>query len=300
MLPLGRGFFIVDLNLILQATINGLLMGGVFGLIAIGLNLIWGVLDIINFAHGEFVMLGMYSSYFLFTFLGIDPYISIFINIPIFFVFGMLVQRLLIERVMKARFHIQIMLTLGLLIFLQNFALFAWSSDYRSVKLSYSLTVFNVGGLMISFPRLMACLIALIIAAGLYIFLKKSDIGMAIRACTVEKEGAALVGINVRKIYLFAFGIGSVCAAVAGSTLLPFFYVSPTLGSVFILTAFVVVVLGGFGHFLGAVLGGLIIGVAEALGEVFLPGSLKQVVSLVIFILILFFRPLGLMGGKIE
>jgi branched-chain amino acid transport system permease protein len=192
------------------------------------------------------------------------------------------------------------MLTLGLLIFLQNFALFVWSSDYRSVKLSYSLTVFSVGGLVVSFPKLVACLTALVIAAILYIFLKKSDIGMAIRACTVEKEGAALVGINVRKIYLFAFGIGTVCAAVAGSTLLPFFYVSPTLGSVFVLTAFVIVVLGGFGNFLGALLGGFIIGVAEALGEVFLPGSLKQVVSLVIFILILFFKPLGLMGGKIE
>ncbi len=287
-------------DLILQAAINGLLIGGVFALIAIGLNLIWGVLDIINFAHGEFVMLGMYFSYFMFSLWGIDPYLSILINIPIFFFFGILVQRFLIERVMKAKFHIQIMLTLGLLIFLQNLALFVWSSDYRSVKLSYSMTVFNVGGLMVSFPKLIACLTALAVAAALYIFLKKSDIGMAIRACTVEKEGAALVGINVKKIYLFSFGIGSVCAATAGSTLVPFFYVSPTLGSVFVLTAFVVVILGGFGNFLGCLIGGFIIGVAEALGEVFLPGALKQVVSLLIFILILFFRPLGIMGGKIE
>jgi branched-chain amino acid transport system permease protein len=151
---------------------------------------------------------------------------------------------------------------------------------------------------MVSFPRFVACLVALSIAAILYIFLKKTDIGMAIRACTVEKEGAALVGINVKRIYLVAFGIGIVCAGVAGSTLLPFFYVSPTVGSIFVLTAFVIVVLGGMGNFAGALLGGLIIGVAESMGEVFLPGSLKQVVSFTIFILILFFKPMGLMGGR--
>jgi len=275
-----------------------LLMGGVYALIAIGLTLIFGVLEIVNFAHGEFVMLGMYFSYFLFTLLGIDPYLSIFIIIPLLFFLGISTYKFLIEKVMGARLHIQILLTLGLMLFLQNLALFIWTSDYRSVKLGYSTTVYNLQGLMVSFPRFVACLVALSIAAILYIFLKKTDIGMAIRACTVEKEGAALVGINVKRIYLVAFGIGIVCAGVAGSTLLPFFYVSPTVGSIFVLTAFVIVVLGGMGNFAGALLGGLIIGVAESMGEVFLPGSLKQVVSFTIFILILFFKPMGLMGGR--
>jgi branched-chain amino acid transport system permease protein len=288
----------MDIHLILQAGVNGLLMGGVYALIAIGLTLIFGVLEIVNFAHGEFVMLGMYFSYFLFTLLGIDPYLSIFIIIPLLFFLGISTYKFLIEKVMGARLHIQILLTLGLMLFLQNLALFIWTSDYRSVKLGYSTTVYNLQGLMVSFPRFVACLVALSIAAILYIFLKKTDIGMAIRACTVEKEGAALVGINVKRIYLVAFGIGIVCAGVAGSTLLPFFYVSPTVGSIFVLTAFVIVVLGGMGNFAGALLGGLIIGVAESMGEVFLPGSLKQVVSFTIFILILFFKPMGLMGGR--
>jgi len=288
----------MDFGLILQALVNGLLMGGVYALIAIGLTLIFGVLDVINFAHGEFVMLGMYFSYFLFTLLGIDPYLSIVIVSPLLFLLGVFTQKFLIEKVMGARLHIQILLTLGLMLFLQNLALFIWTPDYRSVQLGYSRIVYNLQGLMVSFPRLVACLVALTIAAILYIFLKKTDIGMAIRACSVEKEGAALVGINVQRIYLFAFGIGIVCAGVAGSTLLPFFYVSPTVGSIFVLTAFVIVVLGGMGNFAGALLGGFIIGVAESVGEVFLPGSLKQVVSFTIFILILFFKPMGLMGGR--
>lgn len=290
----------MDLDLFLQVAINGLLTGGVFAIIAIGLTLIFGVLEIVNFAHGEFVMLGMYASYFLYTLLGIDPYLSILIVMPVFFFLGMLIQKSLIERVMKARFHIQILLTLGLMLFLQNFAQFAWSSDFRSVKLPYSSSVFHLGGFIISFPRLMACFLALGIAGALYIFLKKTDLGLAIKACAVEKDGAALVGINVGRIYLLAFGIGIACAGAAGSILLPFFYVSPSVGSVFVLTAFVIVVLGGMGNFVGALLGGFIIGAAEAIGEIFLPGALKQVVSFVIFILILFFRPMGLLGGKID
>ena len=290
----------MDMNLLVQVAINGLLTGGVFAIIAIGLTLIFGVLEIVNFAHGEFVMLGMYASYFLYIFWGIDPYLSLLIVMPVFFFFGILIQKSLIERVMKARFHIQILLTLGLMLFLQNFAQFAWSSDFRSVKLAYSSSVFQVGEFIINIPRLIACFLALVIAGVLYFFLKKTDLGMAIKACAVEKEGASIVGINVERIYLIAFGIGIACAGAAGSILLPFFYVSPNVGSVFTLTAFVIVVLGGMGNFVGALLGGFIIGAAEAIGEIFLPGALKQVVSFVIFILILFFRPMGLLGGKVD
>jgi branched-chain amino acid transport system permease protein len=290
----------MDMNLLVQVAINGLLTGGVFAIIAIGLTLIFGVLEIVNFAHGEFVMLGMYASYFLYSFWGIDPYLSLLIVMPVFFSFGILIQKSLIERVMKARFHIQILLTLGLMLFLQNFAQFAWSSDFRSVKLAYSSSVFQVGEFIINIPRLIACFLALVIAGVLYFFLKKTDLGMAIKACAVEKEGASIVGIDVERIYLIAFGIGIACAGAAGSILLPFFYVSPNVGSVFTLTAFVIVVLGGMGNFVGALLGGFIIGVAEAMGEIFLPGALKQVVSFVIFILILFFRPMGLLGGKVD
>ena len=288
----------MDINLILQSLVSGLLMGGVFALIAIGLTLIFGVMDIINFAHGEFVMLGMYFSYFLFGLVGIDPYVSILLGIPLFFLFGVLIQKALIERVMGARLQIQILLTLGLMLFLQNSALFLWGSDFRSIKVGYSLSTFNLGPILFSFPRFVAFIVALAFVALLYIFLRKSDIGRAIRACAVEKDGAYLVGINVKRIFQLAFGIGIACAGAAGSILLPFFYLSPEVGGVFVVNAFIIVVLGGMGNFPGALVGGLIIGIAEAMGEAFLPGSLKQVVSFVIFILIMYFKPTGLMGGK--
>jgi len=273
-------------------------MGGIYSLTAIGLSLIFGVMNIVNFAHGAFMMLGMYFSYWVFTLFDIDPYFSIILAFPTFMLFGAIIQKFLITPILNAPHSAQLLLTTGIMLFLENLALFLWSPDYRALKLSYMGTSLPVGTFIISIPRLVAFLAALSITLLLFIFLKKSYIGKAIRAISTEKEGAMLVGINIKRLYVIAFGIGTVCVGISGSIITPFFYVSPHVGSVFLITAFVVVVLGGMGNLLGAFVGGIIVGVAESMGALWLPGSLKQVLPYCIFIVILMFKPEGLFGRK--
>jgi branched-chain amino acid transport system permease protein len=288
----------VDTFVLLQALVSGVLIGGVFALAAAGLTLIFGVLRIINFAHGEFLMLGMYMTYWLFVFFGIDPFLSLLVTVPATFALGAVIQRGLIAPVLKAPEEIQILLTLGLSLFLQNFALTVWSPDPRVVNVSYGTATFQLGSTYVSWPRLAAFASAVVLALGLYAFLKTTELGRAIRAAADSRDGAQLVGIDVRRIYWIAFGIGAACVGAAGSIITPFFFTFPTVGLIFTLTSFVVVVLGSLGNFVGALVGGLIIGVAESLGEVFMPGSMKQVVTFGIFILVLLFRPTGLFGGR--
>jgi branched-chain amino acid transport system permease protein len=288
----------MDATVLIQALVSGLLFGGVFALAAVGLTLIFGVLKIVNFAHGEFLMLGMYLAFWAFAVLGLDPFLCLVLTLPVFFLIGHAVQRFLIQRVLGERDEMQILLTLGLLLFLQNLALTVWSPDSRTVAVSYVTSTVQIGTAYVSLPRLAAFVAAIVISVGLYIFLKRTELGRAIRAASDSREGALLVGIDVRRIYCTAFGIGTVCAAAAGSIITPFYFTSPTAGAPFTLTSFVVVVLGSLGNFVGALVGGLIIGVAEAMGEVFMPGSMKQVVTFVIFILVLLFRPEGLFGRR--
>jgi branched-chain amino acid transport system permease protein len=289
----------MDTGLFLQALVSGFLIGGVYSLIAVGLTLIFGVLNIINFAHGSLLMLGMYLSYWLLTIYGIDPYLSILFTIPILFVIGLFIQKIVINPVIRSPHLNQLLLTLGLLLFIENLALFLWGPDYRMVQVSYSAATYYVGSLMISIPRLIACLIAFILTGVLFIFLKKTDTGKAIRAASQDREGALVVGINFSRIYVIAFGIGAACAGAAGSIIVPFFYVSPHVGWVFVLSAFIIVVLGGMGSFIGALLGGIIIGMFETLAALYISSSLKQVVSLGIFILILLIKPSGLFGRRV-
>jgi branched-chain amino acid transport system permease protein len=286
----------MDATVIGQTIISGILTGGLYALVAIGLTMIFGVLKIINFAHGEFLMLGMYLSFFLTTGLKLDPYFSVLFAIPIFFLIGIVIQKGLIDRVVRSSHDIQILLTLGLSLFLQNLALFIWGPHLKSMQSMYLLKVFRIGTLNINSTRLIAFVFALAMTGVLYIFLKRSDIGKAIRACSEERRGAQVVGINIQKMYLLAFGIGSACAGVAGTLLMPFYYVDPHVGMGFVLVTFVVVILGGMGSFIGALIGGFIIGIAEAFGAIILPAALKQVVTFVIFVLILFFKPTGLFG----
>ncbi len=269
--------------LFFQAVVSGLLLGGVYGLVASGLSLIFGVLRIINFAHGAIMMLGMYASYWLFVLVGLDPYLSILVTGPLFFALGMLIQRIVIEPNRAAAEHNQLLLTLGVALFFENLALVLWQGDFRTVRVWYSGASFLVADVLVEVPRL---------------FLKLTDVGKAIRALAEEPEGAMLMGIDVRRIRAVAYGIGAGAVAVAGALVTPFFYVAPDVGESFNIMAFVVVVLGGMGNFLGALVGGFIVGLAESLGAAFLPGSLKQLVVFGLFVIVLLLRPEGLFGGR--
>jgi branched-chain amino acid transport system permease protein len=281
---------------VIQLVINGLLLGGIYALISIGLTLIFGVLEIINFAHGEFLMLAMYASYWLFQLLGVDPYLSLLIVVPAFFLVGIGVQRIIIQPIIHAPPLNQIFATVGLSIVLQNAALFFWKADYRTVRTAYSTMCLKTGGLMISFPRLVAFMLALTLIAALLIYLKKTYTGKAIRALAQERRAAMLMGINIYRTYQIAFGIGIACVGAAGAMLIPIYYAFPTVGALFVLIAFVVVILGGYNSLIGALIGGLIIGLVEAFSGFFLSPHLKEAVYFVIFILILLIRPTGLFG----
>ncbi len=281
---------------ILQLAINGLLLGGMYGLISIGLTLIFGVLEIVNFAHGEFLMLSMYAAFWLFQLYGIDPYLSMLIIIPVFFLLGIAVQRITIQPILNAPPLNQIFMTVGLSMVLQNAALFIWTADYRTMKTSYSALTLKTAGLIISFPRLVAFLLAMALIAALLIFLKKTYTGKAIRALAQERKAAMLMGINVYRTYQIAFGIGIACVGAAGAMLIPVYFVFPSVGSLFVLIAFVVVILGGYNSLVGSLAGGLIIGVVESFSGFFISPHLKEAIYFVIFILILLFKPTGLFG----
>src|SRR6266849_2818486 len=232
------------------------------------------------------MMLAMYTTYWLFTLAGIDPYLSIVVTAPLFFLIGIVIQRVVIEPNRFAAEHNQLLLTLGLALFLENLALVLWQGDFRTVRPSYAGASFVVGEALVEVPRLIACGGAIVMALALFAFLRLTDVGKAIRALSEEPEGAMLMGIDVGRI-----------RAVAGALVTPFFYVAPDVGESFNIIAFVVVVLGGMGNFVGALLGGLIVGLAESLGATLLPGSLKQLVVFGLFVLVLLFRPAGLFGG---
>lgn len=288
----------MNISFVLQSLLDGLLIGGVYSLVAIGLTLIFGVMRIVNFAHGALMMLGMYTTYWSFTLLHIDPYLSIFITIPVLFVIGACFQKFLITRIIDAPEHNQLLLTLGVSLFLENLIVFLWSPNYRVTRTSYDFVYFYLGEISISLQRLLAFATTMIVAIVIYLLLTRTDLGKAIRAASEEPRGALLMGINVKRIYWITFGIGAACAGVAGSATAPFFPAYPTVGGIFVITAFMVVVLGGMGSILGAVVGGLIIGVADSIGGMLFPGAMKSIISFVLFIMILLFKPTGLFGSN--
>ncbi len=286
------------LTTILQLALNGILLGGIYALISIGLCLIFGVIEIINFAHGEFLMLSMYTTYYLFTTMGIDPYLSIVIVAPLFFLFGMAVQRCIIQPILDAPALNQIFATVGLSLVLQNFALLMWKADYKTLKTAYSGTVLQSGDLMVGLTRLVAFGSAVAVIIGLFVFLKRTYTGKAIRALAQERRAAMLMGINVNRTYQIAFGIGVGCTAIGGAAIMPVYYAFPTVGGLFCLTAFVVVILGGYNSMVGTLIGGLLIGLVESFSGFFISPHLKEAIYFIIFILILFVRPTGLLGHK--
>jgi branched-chain amino acid transport system permease protein len=288
----------MELTTFLQAFITGILMAGIYALVGIGLTLIFGVVRIVNFAHGEFVMLGMYLSFFLWKLWGIDPYASLLITMPVLFCFGVLIQRFLFQPILRAPDLAQIFMTVGLSVILMNVALFLFTADFRSAKLVYAEWAWRVGGVTIPMTRLFAFLGALLLAGLLILFLTKTDVGKALRAVAQDREVSMLLGINPQRMYLLAVGLGAALAGAAGTLIVPFFYVFPTVGVVFVLIAFVVVILGTLGSVEGAMLAALIVGVAESLGILFAGADLGLVVVFTILVVALILRPSGLMGVR--
>lgn len=283
---------------VVQLFINGILLGGVYALISIGLTLIFGVMNIINFSHGEFLMLSMYITFWLFHLYGVDPYLSILLIMPVFFFLGVLVQRVIIQPILNAPHIAQIFATVGLAIVMQNAALLAWKADYRSIRVAYGISNIKISGLIISFPRLVTFAVAMAIVIGLFIFLKETLMGKAIRATAQNVRAALLMGINTNRIYFLAFALGTVCVGIAGALLAPLYPTFPTVGGYFVLIAFVIVVLGGMGSMVGAFLGGLLIGLVEVFTGFYIAPALKELFYFIVFIMILVFRPSGLMGKR--
>ncbi|WP_408593731.1 branched-chain amino acid ABC transporter permease [Limnohabitans sp.] len=287
-----------DLSILFASVLNGITTGAVYALIALGLTLIYGVLHIINFAHGASLMVALYGVYFLKEKLGIDPYLALPIMVPAMFVLGYVLQRGVINRASHGKDENILLVTLGLSIILENLALLFFKSDTRNIETAYTLTTVNIGPAMIALPKLVSFVGALVVSAVLLAVMRYTDLGRAIRAVAKEKHGARLMGIDVDHVYAMCFGIGLACLGAAACFLLPAYYVNPLVGSGFVLVAFTIVVLGGMGSFVGALVGGLLIGVVESIGGLYLGESLGQVGIFAIFIAVLLFRPQGLFGAR--
>jgi branched-chain amino acid transport system permease protein len=288
-----------DLSILLPSVLNGLTTGAVYALIALGLTLVYGVLHIINFAHGAALMMALYGVYFLHQKAGVDPYLALPVMVPAMFGAGYLLYRFVIGRAGHGRDENILLATLGVAIVLENLALYLWKSDTRSIDTAYTFSTVPIGAAMIAVPKLVAFAGALAAAAILLGLIRGTDLGRAIRACARERQGARLVGIDVEHVYAMSFGIGLACLGAAACFLLPAYYVNPQVGNGFVLIAFTVVVLGGMGSFAGALLGGLLIGVVESLGGLWLGESLGQIAIFLIFIAVLLFRPQGLFGARV-
>jgi branched-chain amino acid transport system permease protein len=284
----------LDATILGAAVINGLLLGGSYALVAVGLTLIYGVLHIINFAHGSLLMLAMYGAYFLLVKANIDPYAAIPLMVAVMFAAGYVLYRALIGRFSHGKDENILLITLGLSIVLENAALFFFKGDSQTITVSYSDRMVALGPALVPLPKLVSFAASLVLCAALAWFIARTDTGRAIRAVAKERHGARLVGIDVEKIFAVSYGIGIACLGAAACLLIPSFYVSPSVGNLFVIVAFTIVVLGGMGSFAGALVGALIIGLTESLSGLFLGEALGQIGISLIFILILLFRPTGI------
>lgn len=288
----------MDLALALQLVIQGILTGGLYGLIAMGLSLIFGVMGVINFAHGPMMVIGMYVSYWLFILLGLDPYLSLILVGGVLFVLGYLVQAGIVNRILDFPEAMQVVPLVSLGLVLENMALLFWGPNHRAANLDIALESFTIGSASVDVARLIACGVAILITIGLFTFLRHTDLGKSIRAAADNRTGAVLVGIKVDRINNIAFGLGAATTGAAGALMLPLMSVTPHLGHDFTLIAFVVVILGGMGNLVGAMVGGLVLGLAESLSALWLPATLKHVVSFSLLVLIMLVRPQGILGGR--
>jgi branched-chain amino acid transport system permease protein len=288
----------LSLQLLFPAVVNGLMTGAVYALVALGLTLIYGVLHIINFAHGALLTAAMFAAFFAHRLLGLDPYVAAIMLTPLFFLLGYGLQRFVIGPVARGEDRNILLVTLGLAIVIENALLYAFRGDTRTIDLPYAFNVIEIGPAFIAVPRVIAFGAVIIVALALWLIMQWTDTGKAIRAVAKEKLGAELTGIDVAHIYAVTFGLGTACLAIAACLLIPSYYVNPSAGNAFVLVAFTIVVLGGMGSVPGAVIGAFFVGVVESLSGLYLGESLGQIGIFVMFILVLLFRPTGLFGER--
>jgi branched-chain amino acid transport system permease protein len=288
----------LSFDLVANVVVAGVLTGLVYGLMALGLSVIFGVVRVVNFAHGEMMTIAMYAATVLFAALGLDPFLCIVPVAAAFFVFGYALQAGLINPFITRPEHSQFMLLVAVAIIMVNALLMIFGPSARNVQLDYQLESFEIGKILVDKARLFAALAAVVTAAGLFVFFKTTLIGKAIRACADNHLGALVVGLDVKKLYALTFGLGAVCVAVAGCAMVLLVDVTPPLGPAYTLLAFVIVIVGGLGSMPGALLGGVLIGVSEAMAGLFVAPSAKGMFSFGLLILILLFRPQGLLGKK--
>ncbi len=281
---------------VVSAIINGILVGSIYSLVAMGLALIWGVMDVINFAHGDYMMLGGFIAYALYL-AGLDPLVAVPVAFAVIFLMGVATQRLVINPVLDAPLVSQIAATFALLLMIRYGAEAAFGPYTRLVKVPYAKTI-HLGGITIFVPQLIGFAFSILVALLLYLFLTRTYVGIALQATSQNREAAQLLGIDVKRMYDLAFGIGVGIAAIAGVLLTTFYPLFPEEGGFFTLLAFIIVVLGGFGSVFGSYIGGLIIGVVETVSALFITPSLKDVVAFIIFIVMIMVRPTGLFGKK--
>jgi branched-chain amino acid transport system permease protein len=284
--------------ILIQLVVSGLLIGGVYALISMGLTLIFGVMRIVNFAHGEFLMIAMFACFWIVQLTGLSPYLAVPFVVLLLFVFGVVIYILIIRRTIGSPMVVQIFATVGLGLFLQNAALVLWSGDYRTIQSAASIGVLTFAGIRVSYALLVSFLVAIVISLLLFAFVAWTYPGRAIRATVQDRMAAELMGVNIDKVFLLTFAIGSALVGIAGALLAPSYPIFPTVGTNFVLASFVVVVLGGMGSMTGALMGGLTIGLIETLSGFFIDPELKQAVYFAVFILVLVFRPTGLFGQR--
>ena len=285
--------------LLIQAIISGLFMGGLYILVSMGVSLIYGLMDLVNFAHGSFLMLSMYASFWLFRLLNIDPYLSLPIVAIIFFIIGWSLQKTIIQRVItKGVLTSQFIVTFGIMLFIENMAVVTWHHDPRMLTTSLTTMVFRPWGIAISLPLAVTFSVSIAVSCIFHLLVKKTWVGLALRATSQNRDSAEIMGINVRNMFALAFAIGISLVSIGGVLLSTFYPVTPYVGLSFLLISFIVCVLGGLGNYVGAIFGGLIIGIMEGLFGFLIVPHFKQIGYLLVFIIILAIRPQGLLGTK--
>lgn len=284
--------------MLLQIIINGLLKGGLYALMAMGMSLIWGVMGIINIAHGSFIMLGAFATYWLFNLLGVDPFLSLLPSMAMLFILGYVVEKYLINLIIRSSAFITLVLTFGIEIFINNLAQALWSADVRMVQVPYGAANFSIGNMAtVPIVRLIAFLLVIVITIILFYILNRTTLGRSIRATSQDLDAARLTGVDVPRTYAVTFGMGVGAAGAAGTLWSILFPITPMMGGILTLKSFVVVIIGGLGSMLGPLIGGLILGITEALGTNLLGATYENLIGFTILVLVLTIRPKGILGG---